>query len=258
MLILISPAKTLDFESAPLTPAYSVPENLEQSEKIIKKLRTVSVKKLGELMSISKDLARLNHERYQQWQTVFTPENSRIAIQAFKGDVYLGLQVESFTPEDLDYANSHLRILSGLHGLLKPLDFIQPYRLEMGTKLPVGRKKNLYQLWTEQVTDRVNEAVAQSGSSYLLNLASDEYFAAVNTEKVEANIIKPSFKEYKNGEYKVLSFFAKKARGLMSAYILKNRINHPEDIKNFAEEDYTYNPDLSNHTEWVFTRNREN
>lgn len=257
MILVISPAKTLDFESENISPSYSIPESLDRSEKIIKKLRTLSVKKLGDLMSISKDLSQLNHQRNLDWDTNFSIENGKPAIQAFKGDVYLGLDVPSFTQEDVDFANSHLRILSGLHGVLKPLDLIKPYRLEMGTKLPVERKKNLYDFWRAEVTQRMNSFLEQSENKVLVNLASDEYFKVIDTTKLQAEIIKPSFKDFKNGKYKVLSFFAKKARGMMSAYIIKNRINEPEALKGFNEEGYSFNEELTIGNEWVFTRNSE-
>jgi cytoplasmic iron level regulating protein YaaA (DUF328/UPF0246 family) len=258
MILVISPAKTLDFESENISPQYSIPESLEKSEKIVNKLKKMSVKKIGELMSISKDLSKLNQERYLEWDTNFNSENGKPAIQAFKGDVYVGLDVQSFTQEDLGFANEHLRILSGLHGVLRPLDLIRPYRLEMGTKLPVLRKKNLYEYWQDEVTERVNGFLEDVSSDYLINLASDEYFNVINTKKLKAAIIKPSFKDYKNGQYKVLSFFAKKARGMMSAFIIKNRITNPEDIKGFNADGYSFNAELSNDTEWVFTRNNEN
>ncbi|MFY0672716.1 MAG: peroxide stress protein YaaA [Bacteroidia bacterium] len=258
MILVISPAKTLDFESENISPEYSIPKSLEKSEKIVNKLKKMSVKKIGELMSISKDLSKLNQERYLDWGTDFNAENGKPAIQAFKGDVYLGLDVQSFTQEDLGFANEHLRILSGLHGVLRPLDLIRPYRLEMGTKLPVLRKKNLYEFWQDEVTKRVNGFLQEVGSEYLINLASDEYFNVINTTRLKATIIKPSFKDFKNGQYKVLSFFAKKARGMMSAYIIKNRITSPEEIKGFDADGYSFNAELSNNTEWVFTRNNEN
>jgi len=214
-------------------------------------------KKLGELMNISNDLATLNHQRYIDWDENFSLENTKPAIQAFKGDVYLGLQVETFTLQDLDFAQEHLRILSGLHGILRPLDLIKPYRLEMGTKLPVNGKKNLYNFWGKEVTERINEELEKTKASCLLNLASDEYFGVIDVEKLAKPVLKISFKEYKNGQYKVLSFFAKKARGLMAAYIVKNRITEPEYLKEFSEEEYIFNTELSNTKEWVFTRNRE-
>lgn len=257
MILVISPAKTLDFESENISPQYSIPESLEKSEKIVNKLKKMSVKNIGELMSISKDLSKLNQERYLEWDTNFNSENGKPAIQAFKGDVYLGLDVQSFTQEDLGFANEHLRILSGLHGVLRPLDLIRPYRLEMGTKLPILRKKNLYEYWQDEVTERVNSFLEDVASDYLINLASDEYFNVINIKQLNAIIIKPSFKEFKNGQYKVLSFFAKKARGMMSAYIIKNRITNPEDIKGFNADGYGFNAEISNDTEWVFTRNNE-
>lgn len=255
MILVISPAKTLDFESPPVTDQYSFPESLDRSEKLIKKLRTLSRKKLGALMNISKDLATLNYDRYINWTPEFDKDSARIAVQAFKGDVYIGLDLDSFTPEDIDFAQEHLRILSGLHGVLRPLDLIKPYRLEMGTKLPVARKKNLYEFWTEEVTGRINAELATEKENTLVNLASDEYFNVIDTKKIKANIVKPVFKEMKNGQYKVISFLAKKARGTMSAYAIKNRLSKVEDLRNFDEDGYEYNEALSDTNEWVFTRN---
>lgn len=254
MILVISPAKTLDFQSELISTHHFIPQSLDRSERLIKKLRTLSKKKIGELMGISKDLSQLNYDRYAEWSTDFNEENSRIAIQAFKGDVYIGLDPTSFNPEDLDFAQQHLRILSGLHGVLKPLDGIKPYRLEMGTRLPVARKKNLYEFWKEEVTERVNGFLDEVNGRYLINLASDEYFNVIDKKKLKAEIIKPVFKEFKNGEYKVISFLAKKARGMMSAYVIKNRLTEPEDMKSFDTEGYSFNDELSNTTEWVFTR----
>lgn len=255
MILVISPAKTLDFESDPVTSQHYIPDSLDRSERLIKKLRTLSKKKIGELMGISKDLSQLNFDRYAIWSPEFDPFNSRIAIQAFKGDVYVGLDVGTFTPEDLDFAQQHLRILSGLHGVLRPLDAIKPYRLEMGTRLPVARKKNLYEFWKEEVTTRINGFLKESDSEYLINLASDEYFNAIDQKKLNGQIIKPVFKELKKGEYKVISFLAKKARGMMSAYMIKHRLSDPESLKKFDVDGYAFNEEFSNNSEWVFTRN---
>lgn len=255
MILVISPAKTLDFESNPITQEYTLPESLDRSEKLIKKLRSLSRKKLGELMSISKDLSNLNYQRYIDWTPEFNPDMAKIAVQAFKGDVYVGLDVQSYTPEDLDFAQVHLRILSGLHGVLRPLDLIKPYRLEMGTRLPVARKKNLYEFWSEEVTARLNTQFEETGNEVLLNLASDEYFNVIDTKKLSVPVIKPVFKEFKNGAYKVISFLAKKARGTMSSYVIKNRIQDAEEIKSFTEDGYAFQNELSTPTEWVFTRN---
>lgn len=257
MLIVISPAKTLDFETASTTEEFTLPDYLEDSEKLVRKLRTYSRKKLGALMDISPALAKLNQERYVDWQPDFSLSNAKQALLAFKGDVYLGLEAEAFAPEDLEYAQNHLRILSGLYGLLRPLDLIQPYRLEMGTRLPVRRKKNLYEFWGDRLTKAVNEVLAQQERPVLVNLASNEYFSALNPEKVKGELVTPVFKDWKNGEYKVISFFAKKARGRMTAWLLKHRVEHPDGIKDFDLDGYSYSEEASQGGEWTFLRKED-
>ena len=254
MLTVISPAKTLDFDTPPVTAEYTQPNYLEDSEKLIRKLRTLSRKKLGELMGISKDLAQLNYERYISWHADFDPTNAKQAVLAFKGDVYLGLEAETFNGEDFEFAQDHMRILSGLYGLLRPLDLIQPYRLEMGTKLPVRRKKNLYDFWGTRLTEAINEVMEGHEERVLLNLASKEYFGAIQPELTKATIINPVFKDWKNGQYKILSFFAKKARGRMASWMIRHRIDKVEDIKGFDLDDYSFNPSLSSAHDWVFIR----
>jgi uncharacterized protein len=254
MLAVISPAKTLDFETPPLTEAFTMPDFLDHSEKLIAKLRRVSQKKLGALMSISADLASLNTQRNADWNPPFTPANAKPALMAFKGDVYTGFELDRFAEADFEYAQNHLRILSGLYGLLRPLDLIQPYRLEMGTKLPTRRGKDLYKFWGTIITEALNDAIAASGSEVLINLASNEYFGAVNEKVLAARLITPSFKDLKNGNYKILSFFAKKARGAMSDYLIRHRIEDPEGLKKFKGLGYRYNRQLSAGDSWVFTR----
>lgn len=262
MLIVISPAKTLDFETEPSIRDYTQPDFLPDSELLIRKLRTVSRKKLTELMGISKDLAQLNYERYLAWQPDSdsyrnNPGNAKQALLAFRGDVYLGLEAETFSEEDFAFAQDHLRILSGLYGLLRPLDLIQPYRLEMGTKLPVRRKKNLYQFWGSRLTEKVNEVLADSPVPVLVNLASKEYYSSLQPQQVKARIITPSFLDMKNGEYKMISFFAKKARGMMASWIIRHRLTDAEGIRDFKTAGYGWNEELSEGDHWVFTRNEE-
>jgi len=257
MLTVLSPAKTLDFDSEPVTDRFTQPDYLESSEKLIRKLRTLSRKKLGELMGISKDLAELNHGRYIDWHPEFTPENAKQAILAFKGDVYLGLEAETFTEEDFSFAQDHVRILSGLYGLLRPLDLMQPYRLEMGTNLPVRRKKNLYDFWGNTLTKDLNSLMAEHDEHVLLNLASNEYFSALQPKDVKGQVINPVFKDWKNGKFKIISFFAKKARGRMASWIVRNRIDRVEDIKDYSLDDYSYNQEMSEGQNWVFTRQQE-
>ncbi|MGB1241498.1 MAG: peroxide stress protein YaaA [Chitinophagales bacterium] len=255
MLTLLSPAKTLDFETSPTTEVYSQAVLLEDTQYLVKKLKKMSVSQIGDLMHLSEKLADLNHHRYANFHTPFTPDNAKQAILAFKGDVYVGLDAESFSAEDFDFAQDHLRILSGLYGLLRPLDLMQAYRLEMGTKLKVTPKKNnLYKYWDTRITKKINEILATQKEKVLINLASNEYFKAVKPKLVGGRILTPVFKDFKNGQYKVISFFAKKARGSMARYIIQNRIANLDDIKAFDTNGYYYKKELSKENEWVFVR----
>lgn len=254
MLSVISPAKTLDFENPSMAEKYSHPDFVGESQKIMAKLKKTSKKKIGELMDISKNLVELNYDRYQEWQPDFDKDNSKQALLAFKGDVYLGLNAETLTETQFEYTQDHLRILSGLHGILKPLDLIRPYRLEMGTDLKVGRRNNLYEFWKDKLYKNLNQAIEESGSNELLNLASNEYFNAIDTKKIKARIAKADFKDFKNGEYKVLSFFAKKARGQMARYIVDEQINAIDDIKTFDSDGYSYSEQHSSEDKFVFLR----
>ncbi|TNF30085.1 MAG: peroxide stress protein YaaA [Bacteroidetes bacterium] len=254
MITVISPAKKLDYESQTCIEEFTVPEGLDRSEMLIRKLQKTSKKQLAALMDLSENLVDLNAERYANWTADFTQGQTRQAILAFKGDVYQGMKNDELAPNDIRFAQDHLRILSGLHGLLRPLDLIKPYRLEMGTKLSVQGKKDLYGFWGNEITERLNAALAASGNDTLCNLASGEYFKAVNTKKLNGTIITPVFKDLKNGQLKVIFLYAKQARGMMAGYILRNRINDPEDIKNFSEGGYRFDENLSDASTWVFTR----
>lgn len=256
MIHLLSPAKSLDFDSELPMQEHSSPAFLDDSKKLINKLKKTSRKQLRELMSISEDLASLNAERYQEWEgKERLSERSRQAIYAFKGDVYQGLQaLEELSPSDVEYAQSHLLILSGLYGILKPQDVIEPYRLEMGTNLQVGRKANLYGFWGDKLNKVINESLKQHEEKVIINLASNEYFKAVNEKKLDGKVINPQFKDAKNGKYKFITFYGKKARGLMSRYLIQNRISKLEDIKGFDLEGYRYNAELSSEDQPVFTR----
>jgi len=255
MLTLLSPAKTLDFETAPTTDVYSQAILLENAEYLVKKLRKLSVSQIGNLMHLSEKLADLNHHQYANFHTPFTSDNAKQAILAFKGDVYVGLEAESFSADDFDFAQNHLRILSGLYGLLRPLDLMQAYRLEMGTRWSVTpTKNNLYKYWNTQITKKINEILEAQEEKILVNLASNEYFKAVKPKLVEGRILTPVFKDFKNGQYKVISFFAKKARGSMARYIIQNRITNLDDIKAFDTNGYYYKKELSKENEWVFVR----
>ena len=254
MLMIISPAKTLDYESASPTGNFTMPELLDESQQLIDLMQQRDSFEIAELMKISMKLADLNARRFRQWQTPFTLENAKQALFAFKGDVYTGLDAATLTPAAIDFTQNHLRILSGLYGLLRPLDLMQPYRLEMGTRLNSERGKNLYDFWGSVITEELNNALKAQGDNILINLASSEYFKAVKPALLNAEIITPQFKELRGDTYKIISFSAKKARGLMSRYIIDNRITEPESIKAFDIDDYSYNSELSEGNEWVFSR----
>ncbi|MBD3895498.1 peroxide stress protein YaaA [Halomonas sp. ML-15] len=257
MLSVISPAKTLDFETSPSTVAHSLPDHLEHSQQLIDILRDYSPQQLSELMGISDKLAGLNAARFAEWQPPFDLDNAKQAAQAFQGDVYVGLEADTFSEEDNAFAQEHLRILSGLYGLLKPLDLIQPYRLEMGTRLPNPAGKDLYAFWKQTLTADLNQVIARSGSPVLVNLASNEYFKAIDTKALDAEVITPVFKDAKNGQYKIISFYAKKARGLMSAWIIRQRLNDAEGLKDFDVAGYRYHPAMSEGRTLVFTREED-
>ena len=254
MLITISPAKTLDYESPLATETYSQPALLADSEQLINACRKLAPADIASLMKISDKLAGLNAARFEEWTPNFTPANSRQAILAFKGDVYTGMQAESFSTADFDFAQTHLRILSGLYGLLRPLDLMQPYRLEMGTRLKNARGKDLYEFWGDIITNQLNQALAAQGDQVLINLASDEYFKSVNTKKLDGSMIKPVFLDQKNGKYKVISFYAKKARGLMSRFIIQNKLTRTEQLPDFNLDGYQFDESQSKENEFVFTR----
>lgn len=254
MLLLISPAKTLDYETPVTTQLNSEPEFTDRAETLIKNLRDYAPQDIANLMKLSDKLASLNVARYQSWVKEHSETNAKQALLAFKGDVYTGLDAESFDEADYQFAQTHLRILSGLYGLLKPMDLMQPYRLEMGTKLENDAGKNLYSYWGSTITDRLNEELNSDQTPVVVNLASNEYFKSVQAKDLNARLISPEFKDLKNGQYKIISFYAKKARGLMTRYAIKNRIENPEDLKQFDLEGYTFNASMSDGDKWVFTR----
>lgn len=256
MLTVISPAKTLDFDTPSQTDKHTKPRFLSQSQQLIEQLKKLSAQEIASLMKISDKLAGLNMARFQQWQTPFTTNNAKQAVLAFKGDVYTGLDAETLDEKDLEYAQQHLRILSGLYGILRPLDLMQPYRLEMGTPFQNIVGKGLYNFWGEQLQKSL-EADPGLSDGVLINLASNEYFKVINAKKLNVNIITPIFKDWKNGQYKMISFYAKKARGLMSRYIIEQRINSPEQLKQFDSEGYRYNEEMSQGNDWVFIRDHD-
>jgi hypothetical protein len=252
MKIVISPAKSLDYETPMPTKQFTQAIFLEEAEKINTVLKKKSPKQLSDLMSVSPNLGELNWRRNQEWELPFTLKNSRQAIFAFKGDVYIGLDAYSLPPDKLDQLQNKLRILSGQYGLLKPLDLMQPYRLEMGTKLKVDKTANLYQFWDAKITEKLNSELAEK--ELFINLASAEYFKAVKPNLLKVPIITPVFKDFKDGKLKIIAFFAKKARGLMVRFIIDHNVETIEDLKNFNEEGYAFDANLSSENELVFTR----
>lgn len=254
MLAIISPAKTLDFESAVKNFPVSQPHFTDYSEQLIEVCRKLSPQDLSSLMSINDKLAGLNVARFAEWTKIHNENNSRAALFAFKGDVYTGLDADSLSEDDVAFAQSHLRMLSGLYGLLKPLDLMQPYRLEMGTKLVNPKGKDLYAFWGNVITQAVQQAIDAQGDNILINLASDEYYKSVKENHLNAQIIKPVFLDNKNGKYKVISFYAKKARGLMCRYLIQNRLTEIEQLKEFDLGGYWFDSTLSTGTEFVFKR----
>ncbi|MCV9878337.1 peroxide stress protein YaaA [Brenneria izbisi] len=257
MLITISPAKTLDYTSPLATQRYTQPDLLDYSSRLIAICKTLTPAEIASLMGISDKLAGLNAARFNDWRPDFTPDNARQALLAFKGDVYTGLAAEAFSEDDFDFAQQHLRMLSGLYGVLRPLDLMQPYRLEMGTKLANKAGKDLYHFWGDIITEKLNQALSEQGDDILINLASDEYFKAVQPKTLQATLIKPIFLDQKNGKFKVISFYAKKARGLMSRFIIQNRLTQPEQLKDFDLEGYFFAPAESSADELVFKRHEQ-
>jgi len=254
MLLIISPAKKLDFGKPSPCSEHSHPAMLEEAASLVDILRQKDSFQIADLMSLSMNLADLNVRRYQEWQTPFTTDNAKQAVFAFRGDVYQGMDADTLSEDSIHFSQQHLRILSGLYGLLRPLDLIQPYRLEMGTKLANPRGRDLYAHWGNCITDALNEAVSEQGDNILINLASNEYFKSVNVKKISANIITPQFKELRGDNYKVISFNAKKARGQMVRYIIEHQLSEPESLKNFNADGYVFNDSISEGNTWVFTR----
>ncbi|TCB78087.1 peroxide stress protein YaaA [Acinetobacter sp. ANC 3781] len=257
MLALVSPAKTLDYESALPTDMHTLPRLLEHSQELIDVSRKLTAADLSSLMSVSEKIAKLNVERFNDWQSELNFSNSRQALFAFKGDVYTGLDAYNLNEQHIEFAQNHLRMLSGLYGLLRPLDLMMPYRLEMGTKLNNPRGHNLYQFWGDRITHLINDDLEQANSELLVNIASDEYYKSIIERKVKAEIIKPVFLDQKNGKYKVISFYAKKARGLMARYIIENQLNQAEDLKAFNSEGYYFDAESSLKGELVFKRDEK-
>ena len=258
MIVVLSPAKTLDFVSLPTLPDTTQPAFLDQSQMLVNLLRKRSPLEFSQLMGISDQLATLNVQRYADWSRPFTAENAKQAVLAFNGDVYEGLDAASLSPADLLFAQEHLRILSGLYGVLRPLDLMQPYRLEMSVRLPSRRGKDLYAFWGERISKALGEALRETGAPALVNLASDEYFKAVQPKRLVVPVIQPVFEDWSggkdSGKFKVVSFYAKRARGLMARFALIERLNDPEGLKSFSAEGYAFVATASDETRWVFRR----
>ncbi|MGK5047796.1 peroxide stress protein YaaA [Janthinobacterium sp. GB4P2] len=252
MLIVLSPAKSLDLETPPTTSLHSTPDFLDHSAQLIERMRQFSPAEVGSLMGISDALSALNVARYASW----TPQlaEARQAIMAFNGDVYAGFEARSLQPAQLDYAQSRVRILSGLYGLLRPLDLIHPHRLEMGTRLSTTRGKDLYAFWGDTITNGLNRTAQEQGAKVLVNLASEEYFKSVKPRQLDVPVIAPVFEDWKNGKYKIISFYAKRARGMLARYAAVNAIRDPEQLKQFDVDGYGFVPEASNDTSWVFRR----
>ena len=255
MLAILSPAKTLDFDSPLTTDQHSAPEFTKESTALIKTLRQLEPSDIGSLMGISDKLAALNHDRYAHWSAKFDDASgARASLLAFKGDVYLGLDAQTLSKRDFTWAQKRLRVLSGLYGLLRPLDRIHPYRLEMGTALRNTAGKDLYEFWGGKVTQALNEALAEQRSKVLINLASNEYYKVVQSQNIDGRIVTINFKEWRRDAYRFVSFSAKKARGLMARYMIDQRAERADDLKAFDVEGYAFNEELSSRDEWIFTR----
>ncbi len=254
MIVTLSPSKGQSFDFPPPAVEATVPAMLDESVKLIGVLRRYTPEEIRELMDVSQKIAELNVARYRDFSTPFTPENARPALFAFRGDVYRGIPVTEYEQEDLRFAQDHLRILSGLYGCLRPLDLIQPYRLEMKTRLPNPRGDNLYQFWGERITQALNQALAEQAEPVLVNLASNEYFKAVKPRLLEGRLLQVNFKEVKNGKARTIAVFAKRARGMMADYIIRNRIESPEGIRRFDRAGYRFSAGDSDEKQWTFVR----
>lgn len=256
MIIVLSPAKSLDYDTPPHVKKHTIPDFVDDAAELIGDLRRLSPQDIASLMDISDPLARLNFQRYADWSPQFDTSNAKQAMLAFNGDVYEGFDAKSLSASDLDYAQQHVRVLSGLYGLLRPLDLLQPYRLEMGTRFENSRGKDLYAFWGERITQALNQQLEKKNgaSRALVNCASTEYFKSVKPKKLAAPVITPVFEDWKGGRYKIISFHAKRARGLMARYAVENRFDTPEQLKHFDAEGYAFDADASNDSTYVFRR----
>jgi cytoplasmic iron level regulating protein YaaA (DUF328/UPF0246 family) len=254
MIVILSPAKSLN--EKPQTYAFrsTTPGFLDETQMLVNKLKKKSIKSLERLMSINRGIAQTNQERYQKWELPFTPENAKPAAYLFRGEVYIGLDATSMNESDLEFAQSHLRILSGMYGLLRPMDLMQPYRLEMGTTLKINRKKNLYEFWGNKLSDELMEASEDHQHKVIINLASNEYFKALQPKTFDMPVIQPTFKEKRGGSLKSINVYAKRARGLMARYIIDKRLEEPEGIKSFKVDGYRFSKQDSDDKKWIFVR----
>ncbi|PMS18729.1 peroxide stress protein YaaA [Trinickia dabaoshanensis] len=256
MIIVLSPAKSLDYETPPHVSKHTIPDFVDDAAQLIDELRRYSPQQIASLMDISDALAHLNFQRYADWSPQFHTGNAKQAVLAFNGDVYEGFDARTLAAADLDYAQRHVRVLSGLYGLLRPLDLLQPYRLEMGTRLPNARGKDLYAFWGERITEALNAQMKRNKGAQrvLVNCASTEYFKSVRPARLDARVVTPVFEDWKGGRYKIISFHAKRARGLMARFAVENRIDSPDALKDFAAEGYAFDPAASNEATFVFRR----
>ena len=254
MIVLMNSSKTLDFDPTVKISKHTIPQFLKDSEILVEKLRKFSESSFSKLMGVGEKLSKLNVARYANWQTAATPASARQALLAFKGDIYSGIETANYDTKDFDFAQKHVRILSGLYGILRPLDLIQPYRLEMNTKLPTDSGKNLYSFWGDRITASLKVLLKQEKSGVIVNLCSAEYFKAIKSNDLEANVITPIFKEFRDGTYRFVTIYGKKARGLMCNYIILNKLKRVEDLKFFDSEGYQYNKKNSSDCQWLFTR----
>lgn len=254
MIITLSPSKGQDFETPTPSDIHTFPDQLKDSQLLINEAKKLNSEDVSQLMDVSENISNLNVQRFQDWNSDFNTQNAKAALFAFKGDVYSGIQKDKYSDDDLAYAQNHLRILSGLYGALRPMDLIQPYRLEMKTRLKNPRGDNLYQFWGDKITQQLNESLEGQTEKVLVNLASNEYFKSVKPKILDGRILSPNFKETKDGKTRVIAIFAKKARGMMADFILRNRIEHIEDIKDFGADGYKFNQKESTDDNWVFSR----
>lgn len=257
MLILLSPAKSLDYETPPTTERHTLPQFIKESAALIKVLKPYTPADIASLMDLSDALSQLNVARYAAWRPKFTAANSKQAVLAFNGDVYEGLDALTLKEKDLDWAQDHVAILSGLYGILRPLDLMQPYRLEMGTRLPTTRGKDLYAWWGDQLAEHLNAVLAAQGDQVIVNLASQEYFKAVKRKALSARVVECVFEDWKSGQWKIISFHAKRARGLMARHAISKRVRKVEALRDFHAEGYAYAPEVSSPNRLVFRRRLE-